>query len=109
MPNVAVPAMPYRVEDPAGFQAFISTWTIDTFLNSYLKSNTLSGWFKSRDVADSWPIALTTDRFNLLLPGIKKHYGKHRPVNVFYEVKALRNFAVEDSNNSVSVFGDLRM
>jgi len=43
--------LPYKIyTSAAGFQAFVSDFTIDSLFNSMLEEETLQGWFLSTEV-----------------------------------------------------------
>jgi hypothetical protein len=83
--------MPCRVtEDPSKMQAFLSTYTINSFFQSGLEVEPLTGWYNSTSV--------TTDTLNTLLPGIKTKYGSGVPVYMNFNIESIDDITVAESN-----------
>jgi len=87
LPQVAVPDMPCKVtDDPSKLQAFVSTFTIDSFMQAGLEAMPIAGWYNSTSV--------TTDELNTVLPGIKTKYGAGTPVYMHFNVAAMNDITV---------------
>ena len=74
--------MPYKVAGAAGFQAFISGFTVDSLFASGLEEETFAGWFNATEVPSTSTVQLNTGTLNKFLPGISKKYGAAQPCNV---------------------------
>lgn len=73
-PNVTIPAMPYKdISNAAGFQNFISTWSIDAFFQAGLSISPIGGWKNATETNGTW--SLTTSTVGGILPGIADAYG----------------------------------
>lgn len=90
MPNVPLPPvdMPYHdgvyQANSTGIQVYLSAWTIQSALTSYLTVQPIAGWVNATDVPASSPVKLDTTSLNLLLPGISSFYGAGLPVDVLF-------------------------
>jgi len=67
--------MPYQIESLAVFQAFLSDFTVQSFLTSSLEEHGLAGWFNATEVPPTESWQLTTGFLNKFLPGLSKTYG----------------------------------
>lgn len=75
-PAVAIPEMPYHMtEHIEKYQAYVSSYSIDAFMSSWLEVAAIRGWFNAADIPDWSPFSLTTTTVNSLLPGIMSYYG----------------------------------
>ena len=54
-------------------------------------------------------MSLTTSTVDIVLPGIKDHYGADLPVDLRYNVTTLGNFAVSEANEEMSGTGSLTL
>jgi len=102
-PAIAIPDMPYYDSTKSEkYQAYVSAYSIDGFFNSLIEVVGIHGWVNSTSVPASIPVQLNTDTVDLLLPGIKKHYGSGVPVDVRFNVTSLGNFQVSEANEEMS-------
>ena len=107
-PAVTPPAMPYK--DPAvssEFQAFVSDFTLDSFADAFLKTNTFSIWTNHGDVPADSPLQLNTTVIDCFLPGIMAHYGRDKPMDVEYTLSKLHNFNAKENSPSMSFNADI--
>jgi len=87
-PGVTVPDMPYyNATHPEQYQAYVSSYTIDSFFSSLIEVEGIHGWVNETEVS-----ILTTDHLNILLPGIVAYYGAGVPVDVYFNVTSLGDF-----------------
>jgi len=87
-PGVTIPDMPYYDSThPEQYQAYVSAYSIDGFFSSLIEVEGIRGWVNETEVS-----ILTTDKLNILLPGIVKTYGSGLPVDVHFNVTSLGNF-----------------
>jgi hypothetical protein len=103
VPEVDIPVLPYESSAVAsGFQGYVSTWSIDSFVGSYLDVGTIQGWCNSTDTTH-----FTTSSLNLALPGISAYYGSDLPVDIHYQLTTLTDFGVTEASQAVSFHGDM--
>jgi len=72
-----------------GYQTFISTYSIDSLLSSFLETASLKFWVNAAAIPDTAPFDITTTTVNALLPGIAGYYGANLPVDIrvqFFEL-----------------------
>lgn len=101
--------MPYHDETyAAGFQAFVSSYSIDTLATSFLEVDEISGFFNSTEVPSISPLPLTTTTVDLLMPGIADYYGADLPVDVHFKILSFKNFTV-NSNPYMKIQGSMNM
>lgn len=110
-PSVTIPEMPSHLDtSAAGFQAFVSSWTVDTLMQSYLEVGDLKVWFNSTEVPAWEDIPLTTSTMDAsILPGIADYYGWDLPVDTHFNILTLHDFDVIQDDEEVSVTGDVDM
>lgn len=111
-PTVQIPDMPTKLADhPEKFQAFISTYVLDSFFASYLSVGHLGKTIPSTVVPASSKVQLNTSdtAINLVFPGIKKFYGEGIPLDVQLNVKSLGSFEITASNSEMAGLADLEV
>ena len=102
-PTITIPDMPYYDSNqPELYQAFVSAYSIDGFFGSLIETIGIHGWVNSTMIPSSIPLGLTTDTVDIILPGIKGHYGSGLPVDVRFNVTALGNFLISEANVEMS-------
>ena len=77
--------MPMKMTDhPEKFQAFVSTYVLDSLFASYLSVANLGGTIPSTAIPATSSVQLNTSdtTMNLVFPGIKKYYGPDIPLDV---------------------------
>lgn len=63
--------MPYHDSDyTAGFQVFLSAYTVDSVASSFLEVHEISGFLNSTEIPAASPVQLTTTDLDKVLPGI---------------------------------------
>ena len=101
-PTVIVPDMPYYdTSRSEKYQAYVSAYSMDGFFSSLIEVVGIHGWANSTEIPSAIPIKLTTDTIDLLLPGIKEHYGSGLPVDVRFNVTQLGDFQVSEANEEM--------
>ena len=109
-PGVTIPDMPYDDQSrPEKYQAFLSSYAIDGFFNSFIEVVGIHAWFNSTEVPAAAPMSLTTSTVDILLPGIKDYYGADLPVDVYYNVTKLGSFGVSEANEEMSGLASLTL
>lgn len=83
---------------PSQYQVFLSSYTIDSFFDSYLEIGEIRGWFNNSMIPDSYALKMTTTTLNTFLTGIQSYYGPNLPVDVHFNVQSLNNFTVTEDN-----------
>jgi len=104
--------MPVKLDDhPEKFQAFISTYVLDSFFSSYLSVGHLSKTIPSTAVPASSTVQLNTSDtvINLVFPGIKKYYGENIPLDVLLNVKSLGSFEITAANSEMAGLANLEV
>lgn len=75
-PTDSIPVMPYRIDGKtAGFQMYVSDFTVDSLFNSMLEEETVGGWFLYTEVPPTAGWQMTTGFLNKFLPGLSSTYG----------------------------------
>ena len=54
-PTDTIPVMPYQLTGSAGFQAFVSGFTVDSLFQSALEEHKVGGWYNAADVPATSP------------------------------------------------------
>jgi len=108
-PPQSIPVMPYQVESLAGFQAFLSDFTTQSFLTSALEEHTMAGWFNATMVPPTESWQLTTGFLNKFLPGLSKTYGSDQPCDIHFTILSIDDYTTSESAQGISLFGDLNL
>lgn len=110
-PADTIPVMPYKIaSSPAGFQAFISDFTIDSFFNSVIEeAGAISFWFLATEVPPTASWQMTTGFLNKFLPGLSSTFGPDQPCDVLFSIESLNNFVSSEIDQNVSLQGDLNL
>jgi hypothetical protein len=101
-PAVEIPDMPMKMMDRTErFQAFVSTYVLDSFFASYLSVGNLGKTIPSTAVPATSSVQLNTSdtTMNLVFPGIKKYYGPDIPLDAQLNLKSLGNFEITASDS----------
>jgi hypothetical protein len=86
-PAIAIPDMPAHLNTRSeGYQTYISTWSIDSILASFLEVSAIKFWVNSASIPDKAPFDITTTTLNAFLPGIQGYYGADLPVDVHVQI-----------------------
>ena len=94
----------YSASNSEKYQAYLSTYSIDGFFSSFIEVAGIHAWVNSTQI----PV-LTTDTIDILLPGIKKHYGSGMPVDIHYNVTQLGQFSVSEANEEMGGVASLAL
>lgn len=102
-PAVAIPDMPAHLNTRAeGYQTYISTWSIDSILSSFLEVSAIKFWVNSAAIPDKAPFDITTSTLNAFLPGIQGYYGADLPVDVHIQIFELGQIGITEANEVMS-------
>ena len=72
--------MPFKDEEmPDKIQSFLSTWTINSMLNTMTEVMEWKFWLRANLTRDK----ITCSMVEVLLPGISEAYGPDRPLDIF--------------------------
>ena len=108
-PSVAIPDMPIKnTEHAEKFQAFLSTYVIDSLFDSYLKVGKIEGELKSVMLPSTSPIQLNTNdtTMNLVFPGIKSYYGADVPLDIHLKFHRIGEFDITYANQNMAGLAD---
>ena len=100
LPTTTIPEMPLKLADhPEKFQAFVSTFALDTFFSAFLETGKIGAWLDHSVVPASAPVQLTSGDLNTVFPGMSDYYGADAPVDVHFTFSKIGDFSVvaEDS------------
>lgn len=93
-PGVVPPEMPYKnATNPAKLQGFVSTYCIDSFFTSMLSVFNATAWINATMVS-----SLNTTSIDILMPGIKDHYGAEVPMNIKATLQKVEDIDVFSKN-----------
>jgi hypothetical protein len=99
-PSVAIPTMPMKMTDHAEkFQAFVSTYAIDSLFSSYLEVADIKFTIDSDEVSQ---LNTSNTTVNLLLPGIKTYYGADIPLEFEFEVTSMGEVQIAAADSTMS-------
>lgn len=102
-PVVSIPDMPYHMTTHIEkYQAYVSSYSIDAFMSSFLEVAAIKGWVNNADLPEKVPFDMTTTTLNAFLPGIMSYYGAGLPVDVHFQVFELGNFDSQEANDIMS-------
>jgi len=96
-PTAAIPDMPMKMTDHSEkFQAFVSTYAMDSFTSSWLSVGKLGGTIKHDMIPATSPVQLNTSdtTMKLVFGGIENYYGPDVPLDIHLKFKSLGNFEI---------------
>jgi hypothetical protein len=109
-PAVEIPDMPMKMTDhPEKFQAFVSTYALDSLAASYLSVGNMGGTIYSSLLPSTSPVQLNTSdtTMNLVFPGIQKYYGPNIPLDVHLKLKSLGSFEITAADSVMAGIADM--
>jgi len=109
-PADTMTVLPYEITTSgAGFQIFVSDFTIDSLFNSMIEESggSMGGWFLSTEVPVTASWSLTTGFLNKFLPGLSSTYGPNQPCDVHFSITSLTNFVSSEANQNVALQGNM--
>lgn len=96
--------MPLKDHDrPDKFQNWLSSYTINSFLESITEAANL------HLNAPSTLTGMTCGKVSALLPGISEAYGADTPVDIKININKIGDFAVTEKNSQMSAVSDLHL
>ena len=111
-PSAVIPDMPMKMTDhPEKFQAFVSTYVLDSFFASYLSVGNFGGTIPSTALPSTSPVQLNTSdtTMNLVFPGIQKYYGPNIPLDVHLKLKSLGSFEITASDSVMAGLANMEV
>lgn len=101
-PTVNIPVMPYwDTNRPQQFQAYVSSYTVDSFFSSWLQVGAIGGWFNSTMVPANATVQLDTTTVDELMPGLADYYGQHLPMDIHFKVLGVGNIGIYEENQEM--------
>lgn len=89
------------------FQAFISTYVLESLSYSFLATNEIHLWTHSDVVPKDFPIQLNTSSIGQFLPGLIQKYGENKPIDIEYRLDKVGNFSVHQDDETFSFDGSV--
>jgi hypothetical protein len=83
---------------PQQFQAYVSSYSIDSFFSSWVEVGDIATWLNATMVPANSTVQLTTSSLNELLPGIEDYYGPNVPMNIHFNVTSVGNIEIAEAN-----------
>jgi hypothetical protein len=109
-PTAPIPVMPvYDTSRPEKFQAYVSAYSVDSFLSSWSEVGSIDFWFNATEVPANATANLTTTTLNILMPGIADAYGEGLPCDVKFHILNFGNIEITADNQEIFTNVDLTM
>lgn len=94
-PTQIIPEMPtYDTSKNQQFQAYVSSYSIDSFFSSLVEVGTIAAWFNSTMIPAGSPTQLDTSSVNNIMPGIEAYYGPNLPMDIYFDVIGAGNIGI---------------
>lgn len=101
--------MPFKDStQPAQFQAYLSTLSVDSLMGSWLEVGEIAGWVYG-DAIPKFNSTLTASSLAVAFPGLPAKYGDDAIVDVHVDVTALHDFTSSYATQDVSVYGTAKL
>ena len=108
-PSQYIPVMPtFDTSRGQQFQAYVSSYSIDSFFSSWIEVGTVAAWFNSTEIPASSSTQLTTSSVNTLMPGIESYYGQNVPMDIYFDVIGVGNIGIYEENQEMDGNVDLQ-
>jgi len=104
--------MPSKMTDhPEKFQAYLSTYVIDSIFSSWLQVGKIEGTVPSTLIPSTSPVQFNTSdtTIKLVFPGIEAYYGSNIPLDVHFKVKTLGDFEITAADSVMAGLATLDM
>jgi len=88
----------YDTSRPEQFQAYVSAYSVDSFLSSWAEVGTIAGWLNATMIPSNATTQLTTTTLNVLMPGLSDYYGEGLPCDVWFNVLGFSNIEITADN-----------
>jgi len=97
--GVVIPELPgHNTTRNQKFQAYVSSYSIDSFFQSWVEVGTVAAWFNASYIPANDTVQLTTGALDELLPGIADYYGADLPVNIYFNIVNFGNIGIYEEN-----------
>lgn len=97
-PTQTIPDMPtYDTSRNQQFQAYVSSYSLDSFFSSWVEVGTVAAWFNSTMIPTNSSTQLTTSSVDNILPGIEDYYGAGLPMDIYFDVVGAGNIGISAS------------
>lgn len=100
-PGVVPPELPYRHDNPAELQGFVSTYAIDSFFQTGLSIYDAAHWFNSSLVDPNGFYPTNTSTIDLFIGGAADYYGPSQPANIHLDFTNISNVTVSEEKKSM--------
>ena len=97
----------YDASSPSKFQAFLSTYVLESASYAFLATNEIHLWTKSSDIPKSFPIQLNTSSLGQFLPGLVDKYGENKLIDIEYKLDKVGNFSIKQDDSTLSFDGSI--
>ena len=87
----------------------MSTYVLDSLLESFLKINNATISVTSADIQRSSGVRPDTTGLNEFFPGLEERYGPNLPIDLRCSVKSLQNLKIHEGNSKMAVDGDMNI
>ena len=90
-PSDGLPSLPCHYNDPSTggyglpFQGFMSTWAMETWVNTTMEAVPFKGWLNSTDTG----LTTSSPFLKTIMPGLKNGFGPDQPVNIWMDVMSM--------------------
>jgi len=111
-PTAAIPDLPMKMIDHVEkFQAFVSTYALDSFTSSWLSVGKLGGTIKHDMIPATSPVQLNTSdtTMKLVFGGIEGYYGPNVPLDIHLKFKFLGGFEITAADSNMKGLTTLDM
>lgn len=76
----------------AKFQAYVSTYLMESLSTTFLETNEIHFWTHSSAVPKKFLIQLNTSSLGKFIPGLLAKYGENKPIDLEYKLEKVGNF-----------------
>lgn len=72
--------------EAAKFQAYVSTYLLESLSSSFLKTNEIHIWTHSNVIPKKFPIQLNTSSLFRFIPGLVAKYGENKAIDLEFKL-----------------------
>lgn len=92
---------------PSKFQAFVSTYLMESLSYTFLETNEIHIWTPSTIIPKDFPIQLNTSSIGIFMPSLLQKYGADKLIDVEYQLDKVGNFSVFQDNDTFAFDGSI--
>lgn len=92
---------------PSKFQAYVSTYLLESLSYTFLQTSEIHLWTRSTQVPKDFPIQLNTSSIGKFLPGLVQKYGDNKPIDIEYKLDKVGNFSIRQDDSTLSFDGSV--